>query len=307
MLELKTALDTIVSSVVEPDNIKAWKDMTPEEQAEAKRLEEIEIKKYKEESYKKFCNNFHNDIIKYQKYHGKTLSDEFIKLLFDTTFIIHDSGPSGFSINYVYPFFEKTIKDMKPLEMLKDDEYGNMIREDVNNCFKLYKDYVETPAAIDEDVLDVKEFLFLFKSIIMHYPLIPINFRDKSGYSNDIDANYYQHKSLYSVIIDKEIGKPHYNEAIVFFEKYKDEEGKMQRSVFTAGGVAISKGNKLCISSSAYIKQKEYIHRFLKTGNTVPPIFYIEVVKDENGNEYIKNINDLKKVKKFYNLRYRVW
>lgn len=306
MLELKTALDTIVATT-QPDNIKAWKDMSPEEQAEVKRLEEIEMKKYKEESYKKFCNNFHIDINKYQKYHEKTFSDDFIKLLFDTTYVIHESGHSGFSINYVYPFFEKTIKDMKPLEMLKDDEYGNMIREDANKCFKLYKDYVETPVKNDEDVLDVKEFLFLFKSIIMHYPLIPINFRDKSGYSNDIDANHYQHKSLYSAFIDKEIGKPHHQEAIVFFEKYKDEEGKTQRSTFTSGGIPISKGNKLRISSSAYIKQKAYNNRFQKTGDTVPPRFYIEVVKDEHGNEYIKNIDDLKKVKKFYNLRYRVW
>lgn len=292
---------------VQPDNIKAWKDMSPEEKAEAKRLEEIEIKKYKEESYKKFCNNFHIDINKYQKYHRKTLSDDFIKLLFDTTYVIHESGHSGFSINYVYPFFEKTIKEMKSLEMLKDDEYGDMIREDANKCFKLYKDYIESPAENIEDILDVKEFLFLFKNIIMHYPLIPINFRDKSGYTNDIDINHYQHKTLYSAFIDKGIDKPNYQDAIVFFEKYKDEEGKSQRSTFTSGRIPISKGTKLCISSSAYIKQKAYNNRFQKTGDTVPPRFYIEVVKDENGNEYIKNINDLKKVKKYYQLRYRVW
>jgi hypothetical protein len=34
------------------------------------------------------------------------------------------------------------------------------------------------------------------------------------------------------------------------------------------------------------------------------PRFYINVSTDENGDHYITNLKDIKKIKKFYNIRY---
>lgn len=282
---------------------KAWKDMTPEEQAEAKRQEEEDLKLYEAERKSKLEKAFKDGLKMYTDFNNVAFDSKFRYLLFQLVQLVNNEGHSGYSIHYVYPFFKATIKDMKPLKMLEDDEYGNMIRENVNKCFEIYKEY------IDKNTISKKEIetlLFLFKGLILHEPLIPINFRNKKYYS-DVNGESYQNKLLYSIFIDKKIGKPHYQEAIIFFRKYKDENGKTQRDTFTTGGIAISEGNKLTVSSSAYIKQKAYDNEFKKTGTVVPKRFYIEVVRDKNDDDYIKNISDLKKVKKYYNLRYRVW
>ena len=227
---------------------------------------------------------------------------ELFRVFLHAFYLVCKDGHTGFSINYVIPFLKTCIKKNTPCEMLDDDEYGNIIRKNVNDIFQIIKQYKVSYNLTKKEINDL---LHILEMIIKNEPLVAASLAPHSfdSLAEFGDNTSRQHSYLSSLFMDLKAPKQvYYSDAIVFKYEYKDENGKSHNSAYT-GNTSICKGSNIKISSSAYIK-KEHYKKMCAKGEYNFPRFYINVSTDENGDHYITNLKDIKKIKKFYNIRY---
>lgn len=217
-------------------------------------------------------------------------------------YMVCKEGHSGYSVKYVVHFLRTCVKKNTPCPMVDNDEYGNLIRKGVNELFNTIKLYKESYNLSKQDI---QELLHILDMVIKNEPLVAVSLTPHNFGSLEHcgDKDNRQHREISSLFTDRIAPRQvTYLFAVVFKHKYTNSEGEQHDSVYT-GNTCLFKGSDIRISSSGYIK-KEYYRKMCLKGKYNFPKIYINVSTDEHGEHYITNIKDIKKIKKFYNIKY---
>lgn len=221
---------------------------------------------------------------------NRRLSEEFLKVLEDMlTNERENGGHTGFTIHYVVPTLRRWFKE----EVI---EGSNTVTARTMNIFNTYK---------GED----KELLIdIFEALLLYKPLSPLTFNrsefNEPDHELDSESISKQNKRCSAVFMDKGTNRPWYLHAIVFSEDVTTEDGSPYALSFTGNGVRLGSVDGPKIGSSAYIKKNMYYKNTDLAIRCEPKQFYIKTVKigDEN---VVIDVNQLKKVKKYYHIEYR--
>ena len=220
------------------------------------------------------------------------LSSDDERAIFEAIKVFEDAGHSGFSASCIPSMAKALLKtDNKELLLLGNDEYGNMIRKNVNEAYNTIKTFSN-----NEIDYNLEKNFDLAVKLFLHIPLTKLTFEE-------FEWNGNQNNRLSSVF-RRDNGEIEYLRDVILEEECVDEHGEIKINTFTSNSkLFFTEDNKIFFLDLGKISLN--IPKYLKQDSVVPESISVKGINYLNG--FFVESFYIDKILKYYDGKKVLW